>query len=155
MPNVAVIGAGLIGRSWSIVFARAGWDVAIYDATPAAAEQSRVAIAEALGELKEHGLAGDGKDAASRVRVAASLEVALNGASFVQENTPETLDAKRAIFAELDRLVKFVDCRQLVYRKAEGPASLPDRASGQPAASGARGRTRRRAVDGAGHRRQG
>jgi L-gulonate 3-dehydrogenase len=32
MPKIAVIGVGLIGRSWSIVFARAGWDVALYDA---------------------------------------------------------------------------------------------------------------------------
>ena len=38
------------------------------------------------------------------MRVSASLEDALKGASFVQENTPETLEAKRAIFDELDRL---------------------------------------------------
>ena len=31
MPSVAVIGAGLIGRSWAMVFARAGWDVRITD----------------------------------------------------------------------------------------------------------------------------
>jgi 3-hydroxyacyl-CoA dehydrogenase len=42
--------------------------------------------------------------AAGRVRAASSLAEALSGASFVQENTPETLEAKRAIFAELDRL---------------------------------------------------
>jgi 3-hydroxyacyl-CoA dehydrogenase len=29
--NVAIIGAGLIGRSWAIVFARAGHRVAIWD----------------------------------------------------------------------------------------------------------------------------
>ena len=32
MPRIAVIGAGLIGRSWAIVFARAGWEVALHDA---------------------------------------------------------------------------------------------------------------------------
>ena len=31
MPRIAVIGAGLIGRSWAIVFARAGWQVALHD----------------------------------------------------------------------------------------------------------------------------
>ena len=31
MTQVAVVGAGLIGRAWSIVFARAGFDVALWD----------------------------------------------------------------------------------------------------------------------------
>jgi glycine/D-amino acid oxidase-like deaminating enzyme len=30
--NVAVIGTGLIGRGWAIVFARAGYTVRVYDA---------------------------------------------------------------------------------------------------------------------------
>ena len=38
------------------------------------------------------------------MRSAAGLADALDGASFVQENTPERVDVKRAIFAELDRL---------------------------------------------------
>ena len=29
MPSVGIVGAGLIGRSWAMVFARAGWDVRI------------------------------------------------------------------------------------------------------------------------------
>ena len=31
----AIIGAGLIGRAWAMVFARAGWRVRLYDAVPA------------------------------------------------------------------------------------------------------------------------
>lgn len=104
MPKIAVIGAGLIGRSWAIVFARAGWDVALYDASKAAIEQALAAVAAGLAELKEHGLVDDVDAAAKRIRVSLSLAEALDGASFVQENTPETLDAKRAIFADLDRL---------------------------------------------------
>jgi 3-hydroxyacyl-CoA dehydrogenase len=38
------------------------------------------------------------------VRAAKSVADALDGVSYVQENVPETLDAKRAIFAELDAL---------------------------------------------------
>jgi 3-hydroxyacyl-CoA dehydrogenase len=41
MPRVAVIGAGLIGRSWSIVFAGAGWDVALFDAAADAIEPAK------------------------------------------------------------------------------------------------------------------
>ena len=29
MPRVAIIGSGLIGRAWAMVFARAGWDAAL------------------------------------------------------------------------------------------------------------------------------
>lgn len=105
MPNVAIVGSGLIGRSWAIVFANAGWDVALYDATPGVPEQAHALIRAGLQELAQHGLS-DPVAAASRVRIAASLADALQGASFVQENLPETLEAKRAIFPELDRLAQ-------------------------------------------------
>ena len=34
--TAAIIGAGLIGRGWSMVFARAGWQVRLYDLSGAA-----------------------------------------------------------------------------------------------------------------------
>ena len=104
MPRIAVIGAGLIGRSWAIVFARAGWEVALHDATSDAAERALAMVADGLAELEEHGLVDDAKASAKRVRTSSSLADVLDGSSFVQENTPETLDAKRAIFSDLDRL---------------------------------------------------
>lgn len=104
MPRIAVIGAGLIGRSWAIVFARAGWEVALHDATSDAIEQAFATVADGMAELQEHGLVDDAKAAVKRVRNSSSLADALDGASLVQENTAETLDAKRAIFTDLDRL---------------------------------------------------
>jgi 3-hydroxyacyl-CoA dehydrogenase len=103
MAKVAVIGAGLIGRAWAMVFARAGWDVALCDAVPGVAEAGLKALAEGLRAPAQHGLADDPAGAAARVRAAADLPAALDGASFVQENVPETVEAKRAIFAQLDR----------------------------------------------------
>jgi 3-hydroxyacyl-CoA dehydrogenase len=104
MPRIAVIGAGLIGRSWAIVFARAGWDVALHDTSSGATEQALAMVADGLTALEEHGLVDDAKTASKRVRISSSLVDALEGASFVQENTPESIDAKRVIFADLDRL---------------------------------------------------
>src|SRR6476646_2768063 len=104
MPRVAVIGAGLIGRSWSIVFARVGWDVALFDAAADAIEPACAMVARGLAELEEHGIIDDAKAAAKRVRISSSLADALDGAGFVQENTAETMDCKRAVFADLDRL---------------------------------------------------
>jgi L-gulonate 3-dehydrogenase len=103
MAKVAVIGAGLIGRAWAMVFARAGWDVALHDAVAGVAEAGLTAVGEGLRALAEHRLAEDPVAAAARVRVVPALPAALDGASYVQENVPETVEAKRAIFVELDR----------------------------------------------------
>ena len=104
MPRVAIIGSGLIGRSWAIVFAQGGFEVALHDAAEGAADKALGEVADGLSALAAQGLVGDPAGAARRVRAAGSVAEALEGASYVQENTPETLDAKRAIFAELDRL---------------------------------------------------
>jgi len=102
--TVAIIGSGLIGRSWAIVFAGGGYVVKLYDGVSGVAEKAKALVVEGLEELATHGLLGDAKAAAARVHATASLPNALAGASFVQENTPETLEAKLSIFAELDRL---------------------------------------------------
>lgn len=102
MPKVAVIGAGLIGRAWSMVFARADWDVAVWDGVAGVADNALSLIAQGLSDLKRHGLADDPEAAVKRVSTAASLEEALRGADLVQENTPENLAMKREIFARLD-----------------------------------------------------
>jgi L-gulonate 3-dehydrogenase len=104
MPRVAIIGSGLIGRAWAMVFARAGWEAAMYDAMEGVADKALGLVAEGLNELAKHGLVADPQGSAARVRAAKSVADALDGASFVQENVPETVEAKRAIFAELDAL---------------------------------------------------
>jgi L-gulonate 3-dehydrogenase len=104
MPRVAIIGSGLVGRAWAMVFARAGWDAAMYDAIDGVADKALGLVADGLNELAKHGLVDDPKGSAARVRAAKSVADALDGATHVQENVPETLDAKRAIFAELDHL---------------------------------------------------
>src|SRR6266700_3360951 len=104
--KVAVVGAGLIGRAWVIVFARAGHAVALYDADAEALSRSLVLIDGALADLKAAGLL-DEEPAVTRGRIApvATLAEAAAGAGYVQENIAETLAAKQPLFAELDRLV--------------------------------------------------
>ena len=104
MPRVAIIGAGLIGRSWAIVFAGGGCDVVLYDSSAGVAEDGRALVVDGLVGLAEHRLISNAEAAHARVRVATSLADALSGATFVQESTPETIEAKREIFAEIDRL---------------------------------------------------
>jgi L-gulonate 3-dehydrogenase len=102
--RVAIVGSGLIGRAWAVVFAGGGCEVALYDSGAGVTDKARALVAEGLDDLAAHGLVRDAKAAAVRVRAAASLADALDGATFVQENTSETLETKQEIFAELDRL---------------------------------------------------
>ena len=104
MASVAIIGAGLIGRSWAIVFARAGWQVRVTDPESRTIESASRLIREGLEELAVHGLVTDPALAAERVAIVQSLADAVSGVDVVQENGPELVDTKRAIFAELDRL---------------------------------------------------
>ncbi len=107
MTNVAVIGAGLIGRAWSIVFARAGFNVALWDPYPQQVQAALAFISERLPELEEAGLLKEPpRMVASRIRPAGTVADALASAEHVQENGPERVDAKQELFAELDRLAR-------------------------------------------------
>ncbi|NBE09512.1 3-hydroxyacyl-CoA dehydrogenase NAD-binding domain-containing protein [Paragemmobacter ruber] len=84
-PKVALIGAGQIGRSWALLFARAGHPVAVQDIDPAQLDG-------AGNWLTEKGVT---------VTLTTDLGRALAGAAYVQENTPERLEIKQATFAAL------------------------------------------------------
>jgi 3-hydroxyacyl-CoA dehydrogenase len=100
--RAALIGAGLIGRSWAVIFARAGWQVTLWDAVDGVAERAIPLCETGLRTLAEQGLCDAPDVALSRIAVAASLPEAVANAGLVQESGPELLDAKRALFAELD-----------------------------------------------------
>ena len=59
MKKVGIVGAGLIGRAWAIVFARAGWDVALYDSVVGQRDTALSLIAISLAEMAEQGFAAD------------------------------------------------------------------------------------------------
>lgn len=102
--HVAIVGAGFIGRAWAIVFARAGFSVAVYDAVDTALAQCQRLLLENISDLAEHGLISEAPATVlARIRTETTLPAALRGACLVQECAYETLEIKRAVFAELDR----------------------------------------------------
>jgi len=105
MDKIAVIGAGLIGRAWAIVFARAGHPVALYDVDSRALDASLALLEENLADLAEAGLLAESSfTVRARIRAVATLEQAVEGAVYVQENVRETSTAKVEIFAALDAI---------------------------------------------------
>jgi len=111
MPNpriATVIGTGTIGRSWALVFARAGCETRLYDASAPQADRAKdwllknvtLAVQEWLMTSEE------GMVVEQCVVVCRDLGSALRGAEYVQESGPENLEAKQRMFAELDRLAE-------------------------------------------------
>ena len=94
---IGIVGAGLIGRAWACVFARAGHPVQLWDPEPTL----RVRMPELLREMLEE--AGNDPASADRVTTCETLEDALHGAALVQESCPENLDIKRELFARMDK----------------------------------------------------
>jgi L-gulonate 3-dehydrogenase len=104
MTKVAVIGSGFVGRAWAISFARAGCEVALWDQDKDAPGKAVAYIERLLPDLEANDLLNGGAagEVAARVHVAPTLESALEGVVHVQENTPEDVEVKRAVFTRLD-----------------------------------------------------
>jgi 3-hydroxyacyl-CoA dehydrogenase len=105
VDRIAIVGTGLIGRAWAIVFARAGHPVVVYDNDAGALAASLHLVDTALEDLARFGLLDEPAAAVrARIAAAATLGDALQDTRYVQENVRETVEAKQAIFAVLDGL---------------------------------------------------
>jgi L-gulonate 3-dehydrogenase len=104
MAKVAVIGSGFVGRAWAISFARAGNAVALWDQDKDAPSKALAYIEKLLPELEANDLlnGSSASEVATRIRPATTFESALEGTVHVQENTPENVEVKRAVFTRLD-----------------------------------------------------
>ena len=102
--KIAIVGAGLIGRSWAIVFARGGHEVALYDADAGQTARALETIAASLADMEEAGLIAKAGALKARIRKAANLGEAVVGATHVQENVAERLEVKRQVFADIEKL---------------------------------------------------
>ena len=105
MEKIAVVGGGLIGCAWVTVFARAGHPVSLYDLSADALAAAPGMIKSSLEKLHAAGLITETPDTVyARVSIVPKLEDALKDVALVQENVRETVEAKKEIFALLDRL---------------------------------------------------
>ena len=93
---IGIVGAGLIGRAWACVFARAGHPVQLWDPEPTL----RAQLPELLRAMLDE--AGNDTVCGNHVTMCETLEDALRGAVLVQESCPEILDLKRELFARMD-----------------------------------------------------
>ena len=103
-PEVAVVGAGLIGLSWAALFLANGLRVRVYDPRPELELAVRQALADVSPALRELGFETAGFE--QRLRIEPDLEAATRDADLVQESGPEQIGFKRECFARLEQFVK-------------------------------------------------
>ncbi|AOI57148.1 3-hydroxyacyl-CoA dehydrogenase NAD-binding domain-containing protein [Burkholderia diffusa] len=94
IQRIAIVGAGVIGASWAAFYLSKGFDVVATDPAPQADARLRDALAGFLGERAA--------ELSARLSFDADLSRALDGVDFVQENGPERLDLKRALYRQMD-----------------------------------------------------
>jgi 3-hydroxybutyryl-CoA dehydrogenase len=107
---LGIVGTGVMGRGIAQIAAQAGVEVRLYDSRADAAPAAREYVAGTLAKLAEKGKldAGAAKAAVDRLRIADAL-ADLADCHVVIEAIVEQLDAKRALFDQLERIVS-TDC---------------------------------------------
>ena len=105
--TVAVIGTGVIGRSWIQVFARAGCRVKVFDSDAEVLAGAIDWFERDLRDLRRHELIKRKEAKARRERVVAceTLADALAGVQYVQESLPESVEIKNLAYREIDALL--------------------------------------------------
>lgn len=95
--HIAVVGAGLVGSGWVIVFARGGHEVRVFDENRQIRASLCDTIAAQLRDLASHGLVDDVDSILARIHVCDTLADAVTDAFYVQESVLEREDVKKSI----------------------------------------------------------
>ncbi|WP_421692965.1 3-hydroxyacyl-CoA dehydrogenase [Aestuariivirga sp.] len=102
--KTAILGSGLIGRSWAMVFARGGHDVLLWDQDAGQVDKALAHIARTLPEMAEAGLIDSPQQTLARIGAAPGLAAAVADAGFIQENIVERAEPKQRLFGEVEKL---------------------------------------------------
>jgi len=105
IKSIACVGAGTIGHSWALLFAKKGFIVNLYDVSEEILKKALQRIQLALETLHEEGLlkTEDLRGILSRIKPYTSLEEAVRDVEYIQESAPENLILKRDLFSMMGK----------------------------------------------------
>ncbi|CAG5128965.1 unnamed protein product [Candidula unifasciata] len=106
--QIAIIGSGLIGQSWAMIFAGGGYRVTIYDILPEQVSKALETVKSNLTKYETQGCLRGSLSAQQQIGLisgSSSLEQCLQAASYVQECVPELVDLKRKVFQQIDPFI--------------------------------------------------
>lgn len=103
---IGIVGAGLVGSGWAVVFARAGHQVLVFDPSPEVRAKVIPWAQTALNDLAEVGLADDAGAALAKISVVESLSQAVSSADYIQESVFERVDVKTEVCRQIGPLLK-------------------------------------------------
>ncbi|KAL4229456.1 Crystallin [Mactra antiquata] len=104
--TVSIIGCGLVGQSWAVVFSTAKVKVRIYDNLPEKLEMGIESIRNKMLELEgKECLRGEisAQEAMKYIEPATTLEQCVKDSSYVQECVFEDFELKRKVFEEVEK----------------------------------------------------
>ncbi|MFD3583660.1 3-hydroxyacyl-CoA dehydrogenase NAD-binding domain-containing protein [Streptomyces sp. NPDC058683] len=102
--RVTVVGAGVIGSSWTALFLAKGLTVTVTDPMPDVDRLVHDQLQQAIPTLRALGLPTADLD--RNLRFEADLGKAVADADVVQENGPERLDVKQDLFARIEQAAR-------------------------------------------------
>ncbi|XP_051842556.1 lambda-crystallin homolog isoform X1 [Antechinus flavipes] len=106
--SVVIFGSGLIGRSWAMLFASGGFKVKLYDIEQQQITNALENIRKEMKTLEQNGTLKGSLSADQQLALISGctdIKVAVEGAIYIQECTPENLDLKKKVFSQLDLIV--------------------------------------------------
>ncbi len=104
MDKIGICGAGLIGASWAIGFANAGFKCFVYDANQNIFAKFKKTSNKLIQDLRIINSDIDEVRINSNIKLNSSIEEICNDTVLVQESVIEDLEIKKKIFVQLDKL---------------------------------------------------
>ncbi len=104
MEKIGICGAGLIGASWAISFANAGFKCFVYDANQNSFTRFKKTSNKLIQDLRIINPNIDEIKINSNIKLHCNIEEICNGSMLVQESVIEDLEIKKKVFVQLDKL---------------------------------------------------
>lgn len=119
IKKAASVGGGVIGSSWTLLFAMKGIEVCQYDINDEQIENCKKNIERNIAALVEFGAIEeeDIEKIHERISYTTKISEAVDGVQFIQENGPERLNLKQSILAEIEA---YAPCEAIYASSSSG-----------------------------------